>query len=301
MSLRILFMGTGDIALPCFQALIKSSHEVVGLVTQPDKPVGRKQILTPPKIKQHAIEHQIPVWQPEKARSKRFIDQVEELAPNIIVVMAYGQILTSRLIDSPNIAIINVHASLLPLYRGASCIQGPIADGHANTGVTIMHVVKELDAGDIIIQKETPISPEDTGGSVHDRLAEISPSALLEALQLLSEENAPRIPQDDNASTYVPKLLRNDGLLDFTKPAKDLERLIRAYHPWPGTFTTFIDKKGKEKRLKVFPPTEITHEYEHPLTKKCEDGKFIKIMNVQPEGSKMMTTEDFLKGDPIGA
>lgn len=292
-------MGTGDIALPAFEAVLKSDHEIAGLVTQPDKPVGRKQVLTPPRIKELALEHHVPVIQPEKARSKAFIDQVEELAADVIIVMAYGQILTSRLIAAPKVAIINVHASLLPLYRGASCIQGPIADGHDKTGVTIMHVVKELDAGDIILQRETPISTEDTGGSVHDRLAEMTPSPLLEALDLLAGGEAPRTPQDDSISTYAPKLLRNHGELAFQQSAESLERLIRAYHPWPGTFTTYQDKKGKERRLKVFPPTSII---ESPtstasLSKECGCGKHLEFTTVQPEGSKPMTAADFLKGN----
>ena len=293
-------MGTGDIAIPSFEALLGSRHEVIGLVTQPDKPVGRKLLLTPPKIKEVAEDKGIPVYQPEKAKSKVFIDSVEAMAPDIIVVMAYGQILTSRLIASPKTAIINVHASLLPLYRGASCIQGPIADGHVKTGVTIMHVVKELDAGDIIIQRETPISAVDTGGSVHDRLAMMGPEALLEAVDNLESGTAERIPQDDEVSTYVPKLFRNDGLLDFSKfTAEELERKIRAYHPWPGTYFTFKDKKGKEKRLKVFPPTEISEEVGEGLAKKCLDNKYLLIQSVQPECSRRMTAEEFLKGNPM--
>lgn len=297
--LKILFMGTGEISIPSFQALINSPHQILGLITQPDKPVGRKQILTPPEIKTLALQHNLPVWQPVKARLKSFIDSVEDMAPDIIVVMAYGQILTTRLIQSSRIATINVHASLLPLYRGASCIQGPIAEGKEKTGITIMHVVKELDAGDIILQTETPISPTDTGGTLHDRLAQISPEALLEALALLSTDSAPRTPQNDSLHTYAPKLLRKDGLLDFSKSAPELERLIRAYHPWPGTYFTYLDKKGKEKRLKVFPPTEITLADDSTLQKQCGDGSFLTFSDVQPEGSKRMSAKDFLKGDPF--
>ena len=301
-KLKILFMGTGDIAIPSFQALVNSSHDLIGLVTQPDKPVGRKQVLTPPRIKEIALQHDIPVWQPGKARSKKFIDQVEEVRPDIIVVMAYGQLLTSRLIASPRIAIINVHASLLPLYRGASCIQQPIANGDEKTGLTIMHVIKELDAGDIILQRETPIYAEDTGGSVHDRLADMSPDALIEALQLLTQENAPRTPQDSSLSTYAPKLLRTHGLLDFSMSADALERLVRAYHPWPGTYFTYHDKKGKEKRMKVFPPVTIGGESEEGenLRIKCGDDKHLILQRVQPEGSKVMSAGDFLKGEPKG-
>jgi len=302
-------MGTGDIAIPAFERLLSSGYEIAGLVTQPDKPVGRKQLLTSPKIKVVAEAKGIPIWQPEKARNKEFLAEIETLAPDIIVVMAYGQILTQRLINIPRIAIINVHASLLPLYRGASCIQGPIADGHDATGVTIMHVVKALDAGDIILQEKTPILPNDTGGVVHDRLAKITPDSLLKALELLVNDEAPRVSQDDNQSTYAPKLMRDDGKLNFSKSAPELERLIRAYHPWPGTFMTYTDKKGKARRLKVFPPTQITEgteleagvlsEQDGKLYVGCGNESALELTSVQPEGSKVMSANDFLKGNPI--
>ncbi len=302
-------MGTGDITLPAFLSLLESDYEIVGLVTQPDKPVGRKQVLTPPRIKEIALESEIPVWQPEKARDKGFLAEMEALEPDVIIVMAYGQILTQRLIDIPKIAIINVHASLLPLYRGASCIQGPIADGHEATGVTIMHVVRELDAGDIILQQETPISVDDTGGSVHDRLAEMTPATLLDALELLVTEKATRTPQVEEKSTYAPKLLRDHGKLDFTRSAVEIERLIRAYHPWPSTYTTFVDKKDKTRRLKVFPPTLVLAQSDLEEGALSSDGEFLQIgcgessaislTVVQPEGSKMMSAADFLKGNPF--
>ena len=307
-SLRILFMGTGDIAIPGFEALIESHHDLLGLVTQPDKPVGRKQVIMPPAIKTVALEHNLPIWQPEKAKSKAFLETLEELAPDIIVVMAYGQILTQRLIDIPKVAIINVHASLLPLYRGASCIQGPIADGHSETGVTIMHVVKALDAGDIILQKKTPISPGDTGGSVHDRLAEQTPDALLAALAQLADGSANRTPQCEEDSTYAPKLLRHDGEMDCSVSATQLERLIRAYHPWPGTFTQFLDKKGKKKRLKIFPPVLVTdsdkpagtlYTADEQLFLACGQDSALQLERVQPEGSRAMSAVEFLKGNPL--
>ncbi len=303
-------MGTGDIALPAFEALLTSNHTLLGLVTQPDKPVGRKQVMTPPRLKEVALEHGLPVWQPEKARNKAFLTELEDLHPDVIIVMAYGQILTQRLIDIPSNAIINVHASLLPLYRGASCIQGPIADGHATTGVTIMHVVKALDAGDIILQQETPISADDTGGAVHDRLAEMTPASLLEALSQLADGTATRKIQDDDASTYAPKLLRDHGRLDGAKTAVELERLIRAYHPWPSTFTTYLDKKGKERRMKIFPPTTVvTSSTSEPgklsvedgvLLYGCAQGTALALDKIQPEGSKVMPVADFLKGNPFG-
>jgi len=293
---RVLFMGTGDIAIPSFEALVASPFQLIGLVTQPDKPVGRKQIMTPPAIKVIAEEKGIPVMQPAKARSKSFIDTVESLEPDLIIVMAYGQILTSRLIAAPKVAILNIHASLLPLYRGASCIQGPIADGREETGVSIIHVVKELDAGDVVTQHSFPLSPSDTANVVHDKISLLSPDALLEGIEKVLQDSTAGEPQIAEDFTYAPKLLRNDGLLDFSKTSVELERLVRAYHSWPGTYLLYKDKKGSEKRLKVFPPVEIEDEPSHALSVPCGDNKYLKITHVQPEGKSKMLVDQFLKG-----
>jgi len=243
-------MGTGDIALPSFKSLIESDYDILGLFTQPDRPVGRKQVLTPPAIKVMAEEEGIPVWQPERLRGSEEIEVIQELAPDVIVVMAYGQILPKSVIDAPGLACINLHGSLLPKYRGASCVQGPIADGDAKTGITVMHVAPALDEGDMILQHSLDLLPEHTGGVVHDLLAEIAPGALIEGLAKLFSNTAERIVQDDALSCYAPKLLRVDGVIDWSVDADALERKVRAYDPWPGTSTSFIDDKGRTKKLK---------------------------------------------------
>ena len=251
--MKALLMATGDIAIPSFQALLDSDHEVLGLVTQPDKPVGRKQVMTPPQIKVVAEKEGIEVFQPIKAGDPDFIDLVDSLRPEVIVVIAYGQILKQELIDIPSVAIINLHASLLPKYRGAACIQAAIDAGDAESGMTVMHVVKALDAGDIILQKSLPITVETTGGSLHDQLAAQGPEVLLEAIEQLDNGSAQRIPQDEGKVSYISKLMRGHGEIDWAQPTEAIERRIRAYDPWPGTFTTYQDSKGKPKRLKLFP------------------------------------------------
>lgn len=310
-SPRIVFMGTGDIALPSLTALLENG--LIALVTQPDKPVGRKQILTAPEIKALALEHGIPVLQPERAREKTFLAELTELKPDIIVVMAYGQILSQTLLDIPAIACINLHASLLPKYRGAACIQAAIDAGDTHTGITVMHVVKALDAGDIILKTEVEIGQTETGGELHDRLAELAPAALTEALKLLRNNTATRTPQDESKVSYISKLMREHGEIDWSQSAVALERRIRAYHPWPGTSTSFTDKKGRQRRLKIFPPVtceagiaseqapgSVSISEEGALHITCGEGR-LALQEVQPDGSRRMSAEDFLKGNSLEA
>jgi methionyl-tRNA formyltransferase len=310
--MKLVVLATGEIALPAFRALLDSEHEVLALVTQPDKAMGRRSALQPPAIKVIAEEVGIPVLQPKKVRASEALDELRTLAPEMMVVMAYGQILPQALIDIPKRAIINLHASLLPKYRGASCIQSALINGDEETGWTVMHVVKALDAGDIIAVEKMPIAEDETGGSLHDRLAEAAPAVLLESLASLEKGEDTRIPQDGDSSSYAPKLERNDGLLDWTQPAEKLERLIRALYPWPGTFTTFQDFKGRSKRLKIFPSVEVSEgSEENKLPGSCfrvvsEDGKeamhvvcgrgALLISQLQPEGARRMEAAEFLRG-----
>ncbi|MEN8693890.1 MAG: methionyl-tRNA formyltransferase [Akkermansiaceae bacterium] len=298
--MRLIFMATGEIAEASFAAAISSGHEIAGLVTQPDRPVGRKQILTAPKVKEMAHAAEIPVIQPERVGEETALAQIREWNPEIIVVMAYGQILPQSLIEIPAKAIINLHASLLPKYRGASCVQGPIREGDTQTGWSVIHVVKKLDAGNVILKQELTIHPNETGGELHDRLAEVAPKALLEALSLLENGECVGAVQDESAMTYVPKLLRDDGRIDWNDPAEQIERLIRAYHPWPGTFAEFSGK-----RLKIFPQTRVGQGVGKPgallenedksLEVACGNGSLI-LEAVQPEGKACMDAGSFLRG-----
>jgi methionyl-tRNA formyltransferase len=313
-KLRIVFMGTGDIALSSLRSLLvpddgaesgaqsePTFYELIALVTQPDKPVGRKQVLTAPAIKELAQDHGIPVMQPESAREKSFLEALEAMQPDVIVVMAYGQILSQALLDIPSVACINLHASLLPKYRGAACIQAAIDAGDSHTGITVMHVVKALDAGDIILKRETPIGEYETGGELHDRLAEMAPEALHEALSQLANGSAQREPQDREQVSYISKLMREHGEIDWTQSR------IRAYDPWPGTSTAFVDNKGRQRRLKIFPQVEVSEQGGKPgqvlgtdglLTIACGQGSLV-IESVQPDGSRRMSAADFLMGNAL--
>ncbi len=304
---RIVFMGTGEIALPSFTSLLGKG--LVALVTQPDKPVGRKQVLTCPEIKRVAMEAGLPVLQPERVRDQAFLTEMAELKPDVIVVMAYGQILPQALLDIPKVACINLHASLLPRFRGAACIQAAIDAGDTHTGITVMHVVKELDAGDIILKRKLSIAARETGGELHDRLAELAPVVLAEALDALENGTATRTPQDEKQVSYIPKLMREHGEIDWSQPAHVIERRIRAYDPWPGTFTIFTDKKGRVRRLKIFPQVRVCEQGGLPgevlatdgvLCVACGEGA-LEITILQPEGARRMKASEFLLGDPLAA
>lgn len=297
--MTLAFIATGDIALPTFRHLIAHGPKPCLLITQPDKPVGRSQSsAVPPEIKTVATEHGIPVWQPEKIGD--IADELANLHPDFLVVMAYGQIIGKAVRKAAKKAIINLHASILPKYRGASCIQSAIANGDTETGITIMHVIRELDAGNIISVRKTPIAQGETAGQLHDRLAELGPAALSEALEILVKDPRSGSPQNPAEVTYAPKLLREDGRIDFTRPAESIERMIRAYDPWPGTFTE-VPVKGRTKRLKIFPPAEIRPHLLPPGELAIREGelligcggKSLALSEVQPEGSKRMSATAF--------
>jgi len=298
--MRLVFMMTGEISEPAFAQALGSEHDVVGLVTQPDRPAGRKQVMTAPRVKEMAVEAGVPVIQPEKVGEAGALAQIRDWAPEVIVVMAYGQILPQKLIDLPSRAIINLHASLLPKYRGASCIQAALRNGDPETGWSVIEVVKKLDAGNVLLRHPFPIFEGETGGELHDRLALAGPSALRKVLELLEKGEVPGEVQDETLQTYAPKLGREDGVLDWTASAVDLERLVRAYHPWPGTVT-----KLGEKRLKIFPPVRVGEGKGSPgeflglagagLEVACGKGSLI-LSEVQPEGSRRMAGEALARG-----
>ncbi len=309
-------MATGDIAIPSFQALL-STGELVGLITQPDRPVGRHQQLTPPRIKVCAQDAGIPVFQPERMRDVEAVQGLQDMAPDIVVVMAYGQILSQQVIDVPTIACINAHASLLPRHRGAACIQAAIEAGDDETGVTIMHVVKKLDAGDIICSRTIALNGTETAESLHDDLAELAPQALMDAIRMLQTGTSDPLEQDESLMTYAPKLLRVHGQIDWHQPALQVARKIRAYHSWPGTFTTYPSvKSGGDKQLKIFPPIDLYSYYKKPVDAvpgmvleagpegmlvSCGGprGGAIRISTMQPPGARKMNAESFFAGHKI--
>ena len=300
--MRILYVATGDIALPSFRRLLDEGNPPLALVTQPDKPVGRHQISTPPAIRLEAEAAGIPVLQP--ARIGDIIDDIRALRATVIVVMAYGQILKEPLLSLPDCHLINLHASLLPRHRGAACIQAAIDAGDAESGITAMHVVKALDAGDMIHKRAIPIATDDTGGSLHDKLAALAADVLMETLDMLSRGTGPRIPQNDAEATYISKLSRDDGKIDWSMPAANIERRIRAYDPWPGTFA-LAESAGHRTRVKIFPHTQAIPSPLSPgeaaatgdsLHIGCGNHTALVIHSLQPEGSKRMTARDYLRG-----
>jgi len=302
--MRIVFIGTGEIGVPALQALLKSEHEVVGVVTQPDKPVGRAQLVEPPAIKKAVAATKIPVLQPARIKDRQAIEKIRVLKPDVIVVMAYGQILPRDVLEIPKSACLNLHASLLPRWRGAAPIQAAIAAGDRKTGITVMYVDEGLDTGDILLLRSIDILPADTGGSLHDRLAKIAPEPLLESLELLAKGRAPRTPQDNRFATYAPKLKREDGKIDWSGPADVIERKIRAFNPWPGAFTLVTDKSGRQLRMKILAggvveikgrPGEILRADSNELI--IGTGKnALCLWRVQLEGKWRMSASDFIRG-----
>lgn len=296
-------MGAGDIGLPALRWLLNSSScEMIGVYTQPDRPVGRKQVLRPPEVKTVALDAGVPVFQPEKLREESAMAQLRELAPELIVVMAYGQILSKEVIELPTIACINLHASILPRHRGASPIQGAIRDGDEESGITVMYIDEGLDSGDILLVERCPIEATDTGGTLHDKLAEIAPTALAQAVTKFETGKAPREPQDESLVTHDRKLLREHGEIDWSQSAESIARLIRAYHPWPSAYTRIDGQKLKilpfcnTLKTNVGEPGEVVSTNGGNLFVSCGEGQLI-VREVQLEGRKRMDVASFLAGN----
>ena len=292
--MRIVFIGAGEIGVPTLQALLRSSeHQLTGVVTQPDKPVGRAQRIEPPPIKKALAGVKVPILQPARIKDRQPIEEVRALRPDAIVVMAYGQILPREVLEIPSVACLNLHASLLPRWRGAAPTQAAIAAGDRETGITAMYMAEELDTGDMLLQRKVDILPTDTGGSLHDRLAQVAPQALLEALQLL--------PQDNALATYAPKLTRDDGKIDWSGAAEVIERKIRAFNPWPGAFTEIATPEVR--KLKIFSaaivdfdgkPGEFLRSDKEVII--ATGGKALLLGEVQLEGKRRMSAREFSRG-----
>ncbi|HKP03998.1 MAG TPA: methionyl-tRNA formyltransferase [Chthoniobacterales bacterium] len=296
--MRVLFIGTGEIGVPVLRSLLKSDeHELVGVVTQPDKPVGRAQRIEAPPIKAAIGASKAPLLQPKRIKAEDAIAGIRALKPDVIVVMAYGQILPRAVLEIPRIACLNLHASLLPQHRGAAPIQAAIVAGDTETGISVMYMDEGLDTGDVLHQKRIEIAVDETGGSLHDRLAEIAPAALEEALTGLMDGTAPRVPQDSSRATYAGKLEREDGRLDWNESAVLLERKVRAFDPWPGAFTVLRDDAGRERKLKIFRAHVDAGETQSPLSFRAGDG-FLALDEVQLEGKRRMKATEFLRGYP---
>ncbi len=302
--MRVLFIGTGEIGVPVLRSLLKSKeHKLVGVVTQPDKPVGRAQRIEAPAIKAALAGSSLPILQPERIKKAEAIAEIRALAPDVIVVMAYGQILPRSVLEIPRVACLNLHASLLPRHRGAAPIQAAIASGDRESGITVMYMDEGLDTGDIMLQSRLEIAADDTGGSLHDRLAQIAPRALNDALSQLQRGNAPRIPQDSSAATYAPKLEREHGRIDWTESAAVIERKIRAFNPWPGAFAIIAGVSDKPRKLKIFSATIVDLDQkpgkiliiEKEIVVTTGD-RALSLNEVQLEGKRRMSAAEFLRG-----
>ena len=305
--MRIVFMGTPDFAVPSLEGLIGAGHQVCGVFCQPDKPVGRHQNkLQAPPVKQAALKHGIPVFQPAKLRDGTALAQLKELAPELIVVAAYGRILPDDILELPPMGCINVHSSLLPKYRGAAPINWAVINGEEETGVTIMYMAPELDAGDIIAQRATPIDPEETVEALHDRLAAMGGELLAETVAALACGAAGRTPQDPAGVTYAPLLSRELSPIRWERSAREIHNQVRGLVPWPATTTDILNGES----VKIFAvretgehtekaPGSILAAGKQGIDVACGDGLVLRILELQAPGSRRMAAADYLRGHPL--
>ena len=301
--MKLVFMGTPDFAVPCLEELINAGHEIIGVFTQPDKPVGRKRVMTPPPVKLCAEKNGITVYQPDSVRTEEALSLVKELNPDCVVVVAYGKIIPSEMLKLPKFGFVNVHGSLLPKYRGAAPIQWSIIDGETKTGVTTMQMDDGIDTGDMLEVSETEIGENETAGELFDRLAEMGGKLIVSTLSKLEKGELTPIPQDHEKSNYAKIISKEMALIDFNMSAENVFNLIRGFNPWPIAYTIIGDK-----RLKVFAAEKIGSvngkagevvSSDGTLTVAFGDGNGLKFTDVQLEGSKRMSATEMLKGRPI--
>ena len=304
--MKLVFLGTPDFAVPSLERIIASKHEILAVVTQPDKPVGRKNVLTPSPVKVCALKHDLKVLQYNKIRTEG-VGDLKNLAPDIMVTCAFGQILSQEIIDIAPRGIINVHASLLPKYRGAAPIQYSVINGDTETGVTIMQTEAGIDTGDILSVEKTPIYPDETAGELFERLSELGAKLIVETLDKIEAGKITPVTQDETKATHVKMLTRETGKIDWTKSAKDIKNLVRGTNPWPAAHT-FLNGKT----LKIFVVDALDGDFDgqigevlradKKLVVKCGKGA-VEILEIQSEGGKRMSATAFdagrkiLKGD----
>ncbi|WLR43579.1 methionyl-tRNA formyltransferase [Bacillus carboniphilus] len=304
---KVLFMGTPHFSVPVLQMLINEGYEVVGVVTQPDRIKGRKKVLTPPPVKVEALKHQIPVYQPEKVRNKKDLDELLRIEPDIIITAAFGQILPNDLLDAPKYGCINVHASLLPELRGGAPIHYSIIQGKSKTGISIMYMVEKLDAGDILSQVEVAIEETDTVGTLHDKLSVAGASLLQETLPKLLEGKITPIPQDDSQATFARNIKREDEKINWNKKGSDIYNHIRGLNPWPVAYTTLNGQPlkiwwgDKVKNAEKKDPGTVVKVDQEGFVVATGDETGILVKKLQPAGKKKMNVTDFLRGTNLKA
>lgn len=309
--MRIVYLGSGDIGLPTLHALLRARsegrHELAAVVTQPDRPVGRHQALTAGPIKEAALAAGVPVLQPERLRRPEAVEAMRTLTADVFVVFAYGQILPPAVLDAPRLACLNLHASLLPRYRGAAPIHAAVLAGERESGLTVMYMDAGLDTGDALLERRLPLGRRETAGSLHDRLAELAPAALFEALDRLAVGRAPRRPQDNALATYAPKLERASGRLDWARDHTTLDRFVRGMNPWPGAFTTVPGARPLTLKIHSALPVrrcrgnagEVIHGGPRGVLVAAGGGGGLLLREVQLEGKKRLAAADFVRGYPL--
>jgi methionyl-tRNA formyltransferase len=301
--LRIVFFGTPAFAVPTLDALLRSHHSVVGVVTQPDRPRGRGQKISDAPVKQHAAAAALPILQPSRLKDEAFISAIRALDADLGVVAAYGKILTDELLRIPRLGMINVHASLLPRYRGAAPVHRAIIDGERETGVTIMRVVKALDAGPMLTTVRRPIVAAETSDEVERDLAQLGASLLVSTVDALAEGTITEVPQDEAASTYAPRLTKDDGAIDWSMSAAQVHNLVRGLHPWPHAFTYWRGRRVIVLRSEPLidsssgseSPGIVVHAAGNDLRVATGAGT-LRIVEMQAEGKRPMAARDFLAG-----
>jgi methionyl-tRNA formyltransferase len=300
----VVFFGTPHFAVPSLEHLIDSRHRIVGVVTQPDRPRGRGQKVTDAPVKTTAVQHGIPVYQPARLRDPEVLKTLAGWAPDLGVVAAYGKILPESVLTLPRLGMINVHASLLPKYRGAAPVQRAVIDGEAETGITIMRMVSALDAGAMFAKATRPIEPHETSDIVERDLAEIGDRLLLEVIDDIVSGAATEEPQDDRLSTYASKVTKDEGLVDWMRPAIEIHNRVRGLYPWPHAYS-YLDK---ERLILLRSQVESRHTSEAPGTVVDTSGGVLRvatgqgclgITELQPEGRRAMNARDYLAGHPI--
>ncbi|MBL0388826.1 methionyl-tRNA formyltransferase [Tumebacillus sp. ITR2] len=303
-QMRILFMGTPDFAVPCLEKLIANGYNVVAVVTQPDRPKGRKGELAPPPVKEAALRLGLPVLQPEKVRAEEALIELEKYDADLLVTAAYGQLLPKRLLEMPRLGCINVHASLLPRWRGGAPIHRAIIEGDQESGVTIMRMVMALDAGDMISRVVVPIDEADTAESLFHKLSEKGSDLLIETLPTIEAGTFTETPQDESQVTFAPNLSRDDERIDWTKDARRLYNQVRGMNSWPVAFTSLDDKVMKIWQAKVMEETSEPTKYEpgmvvtttsDSIVVQCGRGQ-LALTEIQPSGKRRMPASDYLRG-----
>ncbi|ERN53187.1 methionyl-tRNA formyltransferase [Alkalihalophilus marmarensis] len=300
--MKIVFMGTPDFSVPVLRQLVMDGYNIAACITQPDRLVGRKKVMTPPPVKVEAMKHGIPVLQPERIRNQEEIERVLGYEPELVVTAAYGQILPNDILEKPAYGCINVHASLLPKYRGGAPIHQSIIDGEKETGITIMYMVEKLDAGDMLTQVRVPILEEDHVGSMHDKLSAAGAKLLSETIPALIKGEITPQKQDETKVTFARNITREMEKMDWSKTGEELYNQVRGLNPWPVAFTTL-----QQKPLKVWwaKKVNVATEQEPGTVIEIRDDSFVvatgnqtalEIMELQPSGKKRMTAEDFLRG-----